>query len=377
MKTRLILYFLLTFLPFTALAQLTWEHQIEAVNQWKELLKNRKIEELSARVEYPLIRQNPLWDITDAADFQKRFDEIFDEELIQEILRSDPTSEDWYGRHEVFFKDGTIRLDQNCEKLVGIGGMSKTEERIAAQMRPLNEKEILEKVLLQLGYSEDRIYDRFLKIRKLPYDETTSAVILPVIREFGDYNDHVLDACVLLVQNLGGKILEKYYEESAWVSDASGDGESEIFDIQFDFAPFIVRPEQRAFGVKVLYMSSSMLNHWTADELALFLPDRMNRKLCKILSNFEVSSRAQEGDDPDAGIYREAKTILIISGKTGYDGYADIIAKERVKRIKESRDSNGEVHVDSEEDLTAKEGGSRVLKFDGHVYVDPWADGDI
>lgn len=80
-----------------------WEHQIKAVNQWKELLKNRKIEELSARVEYPLIRQNPLWDIRDAADFQERFDEIFDEELLQEILRSDPESEDWYGRHEVFF----------------------------------------------------------------------------------------------------------------------------------------------------------------------------------------------------------------------------------------------------------------------------------
>lgn len=163
---------------------MTWEHQIKAVNQWKELLKNRKIEELSARVEYPLIRQNPLWDIRDAADFQERFYEIFDEELIQEILPSDPTSEDWYGRHEVFFKDGTLRLDQNCEKLIGIGGMSKAEERIAAQMKPLSEKEILEKVLVQLGYSEDRIYDRFLKIRKLPYDETTSAVILLVTREF-------------------------------------------------------------------------------------------------------------------------------------------------------------------------------------------------
>lgn len=377
MKTRLILYFLLTFLPFAAPAQLTWEHQIKAVNQWKELLKSRKIGELSARVEYPLIRQNPLWDIRDAADFQERFDEIFDEELIQEILRSDPESEDWYGRHEVFFKDGTIRLDQNCEKLVGIGGMSKTEERIAAQMKPLSEKEILEKVLVQLGYSEDRIYDRFLKIRKLPYDETMSAVILPVIREFGDYNDHVLDACVLLVQNLGGKILGKYYEESAWISDASGERESEIFDIVFDFAPFVVRPEQRAFGVKVLYTSSSMLNHWSSDQLSLFLPGGRNRKLSKILSDVEVFSRAQEGENPDAGIYIEAKTILIMSGKTGYDGYADIIAKERVKRVKESRGSNGEPHVDSEEDLTATEGGSRVLKFDGHVYVDPWAEGDI
>lgn len=91
----------------------------------------------------------------------------------------------------------------------------------------------------------------------------------------------------------------------------------------------------------------------------------------------EVCSRAQEGENPDAGIYIETKTILIMSGKTGYDGYADIIAKERVKRVKESRGSNGEPHVDSEEDLTAKEEGSRVLKFDGHVYVDPWEEGDI
>lgn len=94
MKTKLILYFLLTFLSFAAPAQLMGEHQIEAVNQGKELLKNRKTEELSARVEYPLIRQNPLWDIPDAADFQKRFDEIFNAGLIQEILRSDPKSEE-------------------------------------------------------------------------------------------------------------------------------------------------------------------------------------------------------------------------------------------------------------------------------------------
>lgn len=91
----------------------------------------------------------------------------------------------------------------------------------------------------------------------------------------------------------------------------------------------------------------------------------------------EVFARAHEGKNPDAGTCIETKTILIMSGKTGYDGYADIIAKEKVKRVKESRGSNGEVHIDSEEDLAATEGGSRVLKFDGQTYVDPWGEGDI
>ncbi len=372
MKTKRVLYFLLTFLPFVAPAQLTGEHQIEAVNQFKELLKNRKIEELSARVEYPVIRQNPLWDIQNAADFQKRFDEIFDEELIQEIIGSDPKSEDWQdSRFEVFFKNGRISFDKNGEKLLGIARMSKTEEQIVAKMNLLDEKEILEKVLAQLGYSGNQLYDRFLNIRKLPYDETKSAVILPVIRKFEDYNDHILDACVLVVHNVGGKILEKYYEESGWVSDASGDGESEIFDIVFDFAPFIVRPEQRAFGVKVFYMSSNMQNHWTRDELSLFLPNRKTGKLCKILSDFEVSVCIREGDDPESGIYKETKTILIISAKKGKYDYADMIARKRVKRIKESTDPDGQSHIDSEENLTATEGGSRVLKFDGSTYVDP------
>lgn len=45
-----------------------------------------------------------------------------------------------------------------------------------------------------------------------------------------------------------------------------------------------------------------------------------------------------------------------MSGKTGYNGYADIIAKKRAKRVKDSRNSDSQPHSNSEKNLTATEG---------------------
>lgn len=121
--------------------------------------------------------------------------------------------------------------------------------QVAITVPSLSEDEIREKVLEQLGLTEENIYDRFYKCRTLPWDETRAAIILPEISSFKDYNNHVLDAYVLVVNRADGKILHRYYQPAEWISDADGESKREIFDITFDFAPYRVCRSIRYFSI--------------------------------------------------------------------------------------------------------------------------------
>ena len=260
----------------------------------------------------------------------------------------------------------------------GQEGMPAGSGQVAITVPSLSEDEIREKVLEQLGLTEENIYDRFYKCRTLPWDETRAAIILPEISSFKDYNNHVLDAYVLVVNRADGKILHRYYQSAEWISDADGESKREIFDITFDFVPYRVCPERRAFGVRTEYMSSNM-DPWTCQLLSLFLPgEETGMPLDQILFNFEVfSNRGEwdEGKSGEAGTFREAKTVLIISDRINNHGYADIIAKTRVKEYVQSGTKEGEPVVVSTKDVTATAGGTRVLSFDGAVYFDPESEG--
>lgn len=260
----------------------------------------------------------------------------------------------------------------------GQQGVPAGSGQVAVTVSPLPEDEIRKEVLEQLGLTEENIYDRFYQYRALPWDETQAAIILPVISSFKDYNNHVLDACVLVVNRADGKILHRYYQPADWISDADGESKREIFDITFDFAPYRVCPERRAFGVRTQYMSSNM-DPWTCQLLSLFLPgEETGMPLDQILVDFEVfSNRGEwnEGKLGEAGTFREAKTVLIISDRINNHGYADIIAKTRVKEYVQSGTKGGEPVVVSTKDVTATAGGTRVLSFNGAVYFDPEAEG--
>lgn len=258
----------------------------------------------------------------------------------------------------------------------GIGGNSG--KQIIVTGPSLSEEEIQKKVLEQLGFTEENIYNDFYKYRTLPWDETQAAIILPVISSFEDHNNHVLDAYVLVINKADGKILHQHYEPAGWISDANGDSERAIFNITFDFAPYRVCPERRAFGVRTEYMSTNM-DPWNSQLLSLFLPgEEAGMPLYKILSDFEVFSDKGEWDEGkagEAGTFREAKTILIISDNINNHGYADIIAKTKVKEYVRSGTSHGEAVIASEKDITATAGGTRILKFNGAFYFDPEAEG--
>ncbi len=75
------------------------------------LFGNREIEEISNIVKYPLKREYPIPPITNREEFKKRFDQIFDQEIINIISQS--KTEQWtsMGYRGIMLDRGTLWLD--------------------------------------------------------------------------------------------------------------------------------------------------------------------------------------------------------------------------------------------------------------------------
>lgn len=82
---------------------------------------------LSELVSYPLKREYPIPDIDDKGEFVKRYSEIFDTTLKNEIIRSNP-GRDWYdmGWRGLMLNQGRIWLDMDG-RLIAVNYRSKFE----------------------------------------------------------------------------------------------------------------------------------------------------------------------------------------------------------------------------------------------------------
>ncbi|KAF2336488.1 hypothetical protein [Flavobacterium daemonense] len=119
------------------------EYQI-FVKRFIENVKDNKKEALADLVVYPLNREYPIPDIIDKADFIKRYDEVFDANFKDEIIKSNP-EKNWYdmGLRGTMLDKGSIWLDVDG-RLTAVNYLSKFEidlrkKLIAAQKNDLHE----------------------------------------------------------------------------------------------------------------------------------------------------------------------------------------------------------------------------------------------
>ena len=84
----------------------------ELVSSLIELFKSNDREAIAQTVRYPLARKKPLPPITNQNEFIERYDEVFDSDLIEKIVSSNPKT-DWreMGWRGIMFKSGAIWLD--------------------------------------------------------------------------------------------------------------------------------------------------------------------------------------------------------------------------------------------------------------------------
>ncbi|WP_431243506.1 hypothetical protein ACQ9BO_02435 [Flavobacterium sp. P21] len=111
---------------YTSAQEASSDYQIFA-KRFIENIKDNKKEVLADLVVYPLNREYPIPDILDKSDFIKRYDEVFDANFKDEIIKSNP-KENWHdmGLRGIMLDKGSIWLDVEG-RLTAVNHLSKFE----------------------------------------------------------------------------------------------------------------------------------------------------------------------------------------------------------------------------------------------------------
>lgn len=125
---KLIYIALLVFSVHNAVGQdLKPEYQ-KFIKTFIDNVKNNKKEAVANIIRYPLNRDSPIPAVKNKADFLKRYDQIFDADLKNEIIKSNP-AKDWsqVGWKGIMLNQGSIWIDEDG-RLITINHQSKYEE---------------------------------------------------------------------------------------------------------------------------------------------------------------------------------------------------------------------------------------------------------
>jgi hypothetical protein len=136
MKVVINLVFIFNFV-FTLQAYALESKNVKIVSTFIEYIKNDNKEKLSTMLHFPLNREYPLPSINNKKDFLKKYNEIFDSNLINIIKKSSAT-EDWseVGWRGIMLSNGLMWLDYDG-KIIAVNYQSNVEK--------LNRKNIIEK----------------------------------------------------------------------------------------------------------------------------------------------------------------------------------------------------------------------------------------
>lgn len=100
------------------------------IKKFIDNVKNNKKEAVAGMITYPFGREYPIPVIKNKAEFVKRYDQIFDATLKNEIIKSNP-AKDWseVGWRGIMLGSGDIWIDTDG-RLITINYQSKTEEAL-------------------------------------------------------------------------------------------------------------------------------------------------------------------------------------------------------------------------------------------------------
>jgi hypothetical protein len=112
------------------------------INRFIENVKNDNKEAIADQIVYPLEREYPILDIVDKTDFIKRYGELFDSTLKNEITTSNP-EKDWsdMGLRGIMLNHGSIWMDVEG-RLTAVNYQSKFETGLRDKLIASQKKEL-------------------------------------------------------------------------------------------------------------------------------------------------------------------------------------------------------------------------------------------
>lgn len=140
---KLLLFYLLTTISVSNLdAQHLTESETKGVSVFIELVKKQDIINLSNLVSYPLMRQYPIETIRNRKEFVKRFNQIFDQNLVRKIIQS-KTNKDWskVGWRGIMLNQGDIWINENGQ-LIAVNSISNYEKKLIQKLVAIDKKRL-------------------------------------------------------------------------------------------------------------------------------------------------------------------------------------------------------------------------------------------
>jgi hypothetical protein len=140
MKIRKVFLMVLIFCSSFAVAQESKIEYQKFVKKFIDNVKSDNKEALSDWIVYPLKREYPIPDIANKTDFIKRYAEIFDATLKNEIIKSTPTK-GWndMGLRGIMLNHGSIWLDIDG-RLTAVNYQSKVETELRNKLMAAQKK---------------------------------------------------------------------------------------------------------------------------------------------------------------------------------------------------------------------------------------------
>lgn len=144
-------------------------------------------------------------------------------------------------------------------------------------------------------------------------------IALPLVR--AQHDDHgEADLEVLVLDNARQTFLARLIEPNQLDWDAIY-----VDRLALDTAPYRLRGDDLAFGVRISRRNGSRMNPFSEAELTLY--ELHEQGVRSLMGALVVESFGGERDDDCIASFGEAKGVLIVTGKVGRDGYRDLLFK--------------------------------------------------
>jgi hypothetical protein len=134
MKSRIIYLVIFIFCSQLTFSQNLKPEYQKFVKSFIANVKSNNKEGVAGFISFPLGRNYPIPNVKNKADFVKRYDQIFDATLKNEIIKSDP-EKDWseVGWRGIMLNQGTLWIDTDG-KIITINYQSQAEEDLSNKL---------------------------------------------------------------------------------------------------------------------------------------------------------------------------------------------------------------------------------------------------